>query len=577
MRALCLPGVLLFLSLPCLTAQTPSPVRIEPQDVRLEEHRIGPVQVLHRTQQETDSLRSSWDPHIHFVDQAGSCTFQVVVSAAGLVESAKPKSEGWLGTCASHEQAAETIVRARLYEPWMLNGHPTRVQIEDYVLVLPPERWGPTVAFPENIDRSTLLFTLQRTPCYGGCPSYTVTVDGRGNVNFTGSGYVGIPGHHTAHIEPAKVDALLARFRAANFLSALPKYQSPVTDSSTQTLTLSFNGQTKKVVDYVGVNEGLPWAISQLEDAVDETAGTRRWVRPTTSELSLLQQEKWNFSADTADNVELYRRAIGSNDKPLIQAFLKAHAPVLSTAANGTPPVCAAARMGDVAVVEEMLHGQTNLPPELKYRCLVEAAASGQLAMLDLWLSLGANPKVTPVAPENSRDSYWDWMSQAGLLANAALSGNPAMLRRVLEFHPDVNQTIQNQPLLEWLMARGEVKQKAEVVQALLAAGADPNATNWQGDTALFQCQYSPELIAPLLDAGAKIDARNRDGSTPLIQNAHVESVVRELLAHGADPSLTNNRGESALSHARQYQCQTCAKLIQDALARQNQPSPRTH
>jgi len=575
MRALCLPGVLLFLSLSSLSAQTSAPVPIEPRDARVEEHRIGPIQVMHRTQQEIAAANSAPQPVLSRVT-AGYCTFQVIVSPAGFVESAKLKAASpHISPCPHHEQEAETIMRARRYQPWLVNGRAARVEIEDYVSLLPPERWGPSVAFPENIDRATLLFTLERTPCFGNCPQYTVTIDGQGTVNYNGTSGVGIPGHHTAHIEPAKVDALLARFRAANFLSALPEYQTAVTDISTHTLTLSFNGQTRKVVDYGGVADGMPWVIHELEDAVDETAGTKRWIKPSTSELILLQREKWDFSADTADNLDLYRRAIGSNDKSLIGAFLKAHAPAFSTAGKGAPPVCVAARMGDVALVEEMLHGQTNLPPELKYRCLVNAAASGQLAMLDLWLSLGANPTLKAVATENNgRDSSEDWLEQEGLLASAALSGNAAVVRRVLEFHPDPNLTAQKEPLLHWIIGQSRGKHNGEVLEALLDAGANPDATNDRGDTALFECQYNPELIAPLLKAGANINARNQEGSTPLIRDAYIEPVVRELLAHGADPSLTNSRGQSALSEARRDHCEACEKLIQDALARQHQPSP---
>ena len=87
-----------------------------------------------------------------------------------------------------------------------------------------------------------------------------------------------IPGHHTAHISPDAVTELIQQFRAADFLSALSKYQSNWTDYPTQTISLHINGQVKTVVDYFGEDVGLPLAISNLETAIDKAAGTKRWI-----------------------------------------------------------------------------------------------------------------------------------------------------------------------------------------------------------------------------------------------------------------------------------------------------------
>jgi hypothetical protein len=88
-----------------------------------------------------------------------------------------------------------------------------------------------------------------------------------------------LPGLHTAHISSAAVTELLNQFRAANFLSALPAYKSDWTDNSTQTLSLHINGQVKTVVDYIGLDVGLPLAIHNLEAALDSAAGTERWIK----------------------------------------------------------------------------------------------------------------------------------------------------------------------------------------------------------------------------------------------------------------------------------------------------------
>ena len=556
-------------------AQTtpPAAIALKSDEARVWEHWIGPAEVLHRSQQEMDALAASNNPRVRFGDGMGECSFTVVVSAAGLVESATLKpTQSPLGSCSPHEQEAEPVIRARRYQPWLVDGRPVRVAIEDSVIIYAPERWGPQVAFPEKIDRSTLEFKLQRTNCFGNCPAYTVSIKGDGAVGFDGGLGTALTGHHTAHIGRSAVDSLTDQFRAANFLSAMPSYHSHWTDNPTQTLTLSINGQTKKVVDYDGLRDGLPQAIRELEAAVDQAADTERWVSGKGDLLAVLNREQWDFAASSAENQSLYVQAITLGNQPLIQAFLAAHAPALAAIGNSAPPVCVASRIGSLSLVREMLRSGDKVAPEVKDRCLVNAAISGDTEMLNFWLDQGADPRAKAQYAHNGNDPE-SWMEQQGLLVNAVESGNAELLEKVLSFKFDVNRKFQNESLVWWAIARvRDGRKTAEVVELLLEAGADPNVRDTQrvDTTPLFECGLKPEVIEPLVRAGADVNARDRNGTTPLIRNAFIEPFVRELLAHGADPSLVNERGDTALSVANRNQCRACAELVQQALNRQS-------
>jgi ankyrin repeat protein len=91
-------------------------------------------------------------------------------------------------------------------------------------------------------------------------------------------------------------------------------------------------------------------------------------------------------------------------------------------------------------------------------------------------------------------------------------------------------------------------------VRALIKAGADANAPQTGGMTALHWAAFHDDAVAAklLLDAGAKATAANRYGVTPLAPactNGN-EAIVRALLKAGADPNTTLRGGETALMTA---------------------------
>lgn len=63
----------------------------------------------------------------------------------------------------------------------------------------------------------------------------------------------------------------------------------------------------------------------------------------------------------------------------------------------------------------------------------------------------------------------------------------------------------------------------AAAVQPLVAAGADPNATDNRGSTALHKT-VSPEKTRALVDAGADPTIRNERGNTPYQNLQHLQS-----------------------------------------------------
>lgn len=111
-----------------------------------------------------------------------------------------------------------------------------------------------------------------------------------------------------------------------------------------------------------------------------------------------------------------------------------------------------------------------------------------------------------------------------------------------------------------------------QAIASLLKSGADVNATQSDGATALHWAAYlnDAESTALLLRAGAKVDAKNDLGVTPLALAAQQggAAVIEQLLKAGAKPNDPVNfvdAGETPLMHAARAGSVDAVKVLAKA------------
>jgi Domain of unknown function (DUF6438) len=137
---------------------------------------------------------------------------------------------------------------------------------------------------PAAVPESGPAVTLERTPCFGTCPVYTVAISRAGEVTFNGKHHVADTGQATATIPPERVDSLLGELEAAGYFGFSDAYVmgSPAcgmyaTDSPTVITSATRDGETKTIRHDRGCS-AAPAELSQLEQRIDEVAGTGRWI-----------------------------------------------------------------------------------------------------------------------------------------------------------------------------------------------------------------------------------------------------------------------------------------------------------
>ena len=125
--------------------------------------------------------------------------------------------------------------------------------------------------------------TFERTPCFGTCPVYRVSVSGTGTVSFTGIHNVDSVGTFTGHIDAAAVQALRKAFDDAKYSSLLRAYGqancSPYgTDAARILTSMTTGGQTKSVDHDLGCGTAAPAALPDLYRKFDSLVGVTRWI-----------------------------------------------------------------------------------------------------------------------------------------------------------------------------------------------------------------------------------------------------------------------------------------------------------
>lgn len=515
----------------CAPASAPVPAPIEVASDEVQAHRLTDYRPVR---------------DISARDQADQIPMRIVVGADGRVLSARVESDRrWGGRpfpAAVASRASEEARRWR-YRPFARGGAAVAVTFVETLGLFPPEdRPGRHVPMPP-FDNGFRI-ALQRTPCFGTCPGYRVEIAADGTVAFVGEEFVFARGAHRARVDPAAVRRLHDLARRADVFSLRESYAAPITDNPTYVVTIEAGGRRKRIADYAGERIGMPSVVRELEDAIDEAAGTRRWIEGDDSTVPALIAEGADLRG--AEGARMLAGAVAGGKARMVAQLVRAGAPL-----DGQPAALPAAAGGGNLTILNFLLARRNDWSRAELRAALEAAvAAGRFEPFAALARRGALAGITPG-------------EATPLLRQAALRGDARLVATILRLRPDVNwidRAYPNPTILadaarvacEW-DRRSPDCDPALVVLLLLRAGARPEVVNPMAPQSPLALIGDVRVARLLLAAGADPNRRDSQGEPPLFSIGD-EDVALALLDAGADPRARRPADRMTLAGWARYQ-----------------------
>ncbi|MAQ48064.1 MAG: hypothetical protein CMD27_04215 [Flavobacteriales bacterium] len=116
----------------------------------------------------------------------------------------------------------------------------------------------------------TPLITMKRTPCYGECPQYMISIYESGKVLYNGVRFVQKTGCFQSNINRQKINYIKFLLDEIQFFDLDDKYISEVTDLPSVITEVFVNGNRHKVIDRLEAPKKLKNLYAELDLLVDE-------------------------------------------------------------------------------------------------------------------------------------------------------------------------------------------------------------------------------------------------------------------------------------------------------------------
>lgn len=394
-----------------------------------------------------------------------------------------------------------------------------------------PVRVLTNVDLPEKVDFhfhedmptapiSDITIRLFRSGCYGSCPGYTVVLHGNGWVEFDGEWYTAMRGKHLYTVDPKRIAALMDFLRAKDVWSMAGDWVAQGFDAPRYGMDITIGGQTRHFADFFGDQLGMPQALNEAFDAVDDVSRTDEMIHLSAFAVEKLEAEGFDFKSqkaadlflqsvndDESEDAGLLRMiALGTpltGGKPDKEEYLRPHDTVINAALRNHHSQLIA------LLVAKGLLTTAGHPDQAKISAAFRAAIQGgRLAAVKLiWAQAGAFPHPSLTFVDRDEDSKAVKLSPVTLLLS-----NPEGQDK------------------DW--------EGLQIAQWLIEQGCDLRARGTDGSTLLDIAVEADDIAMAryLIANGADVSQKDKYGNSILGSVGNDEDMAMLLIENGADP-----------------------------------------
>jgi len=112
--------------------------------------------------------------------------------------------------------------------------------------------------------------TLERTPCFGYCPSYKVTLKSDGTIIYEGKKFVQMMGTYKGEVY--NFERLAQLISSVNYFGLNDNYRAGVSDLPSAITSVVQNGKRKTIRDYGGAGPIELWGVEMAIDGMLKNA-----------------------------------------------------------------------------------------------------------------------------------------------------------------------------------------------------------------------------------------------------------------------------------------------------------------
>lgn len=131
----------------------------------------------------------------------------------------------------------------------------------------------------DDITKMTKQVEMSKSPCFGSCPVFTLTIYEGGMASYEGKRFTDRMGLHTKRLSDDQYWEIVDAFEEANVWRFQNAYKAQIPDLPTVTITYHKDGNSKQIKG----KDGRPAKVMELEQLLDGIANSGGWEQQGSS------------------------------------------------------------------------------------------------------------------------------------------------------------------------------------------------------------------------------------------------------------------------------------------------------